>query len=240
MTRIVIQKGHCYRKTGSTGTGGHRGTEQQFVDQLGDRMWEILHAAGVDVTIVLADEMIPDCDVFVALHQDGSTDATARGASVGYPPTNNAGRELGQLWKALYQQAGWPSGFRPDNYTPALSGYYAYRRVNADAKLLIEHGFATNRYDADWMWDNLDTIAAVSADTLITFTGHTSHNEDNTEMQIITDPEADRQWAVWTFNGTTIVREYHKPRPGAGDNMPGISYIIDQQIAAGTITEASR
>ena len=92
------------------------------------------------------------------------------------------------------------------------------------------------------MWDNIDTIATANVDTLLRFTGHTTptDHEDEPGMQIVTDSENGRQWLVWTFEGTTIVREYSRVRPGAGDDMPGVAYVIDKQIREGTILEASR
>lgn len=176
--RVIVQKGHCYRRSGSTGTSGHRGTEQQFVDRVGDAMVDRFRFYGVTARDVLADEVIPSSTVFVALHQDGSPHPSARGASIGYPPTNNAGRELGQLWKAMYQQAGWPSGFRPDNYTSGLSGYYAWRHTDASAKLLIEHGFATNVHDENWMWDNIDLIAETNCLAIMRFLGINEGDDD--------------------------------------------------------------
>lgn len=169
MRQVVIQKGHCFRKRGSTGTAGHRGTEQQFVDKLGTAMVNILRFHGVSAVSILADEHVPASEVFVALHQDGSSNSSARGASIGYPSYSNDGRELGQLWKAMYQRSGWPSGFRPDNYTAGLRRYYAYKYSTARAKLLIEHGFATNRYDEDWMWNHLLGIAETNALAIMRF-----------------------------------------------------------------------
>lgn len=60
---------------------------------------------------------------------------------------------------------------------------------------------------------------------------------DGGTMQIITDPEANRQWAAWLKDGTEHVREYRNPRPGAGDAMPGIAYVIDEQATAGNIVK---
>lgn len=171
---VVIQLGHCFRKRGATGTSGmwqgRRRTEQEFVEKVGRRMASILNAAGIDTRVTLADETVPSSLVFVALHQDGSESRTARGASVGYPSVGDGGR-LGQIWKALYQLAGWPSGFRPDNYTAALRGYYGFRRSNATARLLIEHGFATNPDDQAWMWTRWADIAHVNAAAVAHYLG---------------------------------------------------------------------
>lgn len=163
---VVIQLGHCFRRRDATGTAGHRGTEQAFVAKLGPMMVASLHDFGLTARTVLADEVIPSSTVFVALHQDGSSSKRAGGASIGYPPTNNEGRELGQLWKASYQKAGWSFGFRPDNYTRGLRYYYAFKYTNAKAKFLIEHGFATNVQEENWMWDQMHLIAHANAEAI--------------------------------------------------------------------------
>jgi hypothetical protein len=201
-----------------------------------------LKGAGLSAVTLQADSPIPKCRVLVALHQDGSSNQNVRGASVGYPSKTEAeSARLGDIWKSLYQLAGYPSGFRPDNYTAALSGYYAWRRSTADANLLIEHGFATNRADDNWMWDNLELIAATNAAAIMRYLGISIYNpnESDLDMDIINDPEAKRMWATWTLNGTTVVREYSTYRgTTAGTILPGIGYVIDEQIKSGQLTKA--
>lgn len=166
MRSVVVQMGHVPRTSGSTGTSGHRGSEQDFARALAPRIAERLDAQGRTVWVIGADDRIPASDVFVSLHQDGSSNPKARGASIGYPPSSTASRDYGQIWKRLYAEAGWPGGFRPDNYTNALANFYAFRRTSAEVRMVVEHGFATNRADADWMWDRLDLIADVHARTV--------------------------------------------------------------------------
>ena len=109
--------------------------------------------------------------MFVALHQDGSTNPNARGASVGYPTPTIINGDYADLLKAYYTLEGWPGGWRPDNYTHALRNYYGYRRINADVKVLLEHGFATNRNDEDWMWDNADKVVNAHVRTITHWLG---------------------------------------------------------------------
>lgn len=207
--QVVVQKGHCFRKRGATGTAGHRGTEQAFVDRVGTGMVNVLRFHGVAARSVLADEPIPHSDVFVALHQDGSTNPRARGASIGFPPTNNDGRELGQLWKAMYQQAGWKSGFRPDNYTRGLRYYYGYRRTTAKAKLLIEHGFATNEHDANWMWDNIGLIAQTNASAVMRFLNIDERIEDMAGLlTTYHDTQNGQCWVIRDDNGAVRKIQY--------------------------------
>ena len=57
-------------------------------------------------------------------------------------------------------------------------------------------------------------------------------------MMIATDPEARRQWAIWVHDGTTTVREYRNFRDDAGVEMPGVGYVIDEAVRAGTMRSA--
>jgi len=233
MLDVVLHLGHCYRTSGATGTRGHRGTEQEFVSNVGEAMVDNLRALGFTAETALADDPnMPRCKVFMALHQDGGP-PSARGASVGYPSgAENA--KMAQIWKAHYAKAGWPSHFRPDNYTPALSGYFGFRRINADVKFLIEHGFATNRVDADWMWDNVPRIVGANCNALMQYlvvgNGPIEFPPEEGDMQIINDPNKKRMWAGWVKDGTQHVDEYSVYVEGAGVLMPNVSYVIDDQV----------
>lgn len=243
MIEVIVQLGHCYRTRGSTGTSGHRGTEQEFVSLVGHAMKSFLHTRGVTCETVLADERIPDCEVFVALHQDGSTNIAARGASVGYPTSNNNSARLGATWKAMYQLAGWPSGFRPDNYTSALSGYYGFRRVNATTKLLIEHGFATNRSDEDWMWDRIGLIAETNSRAIMHHLGvapltPTKGTPDmGVRLEVHSDPNAKKTWAMYGPIDKPICDLYSTHLEGAGEESPNGYYIVRDAIAAGRMEQ---
>ena len=183
MASMVVQRGHYPRSRGATGTSGPRGSEQQFAVELSNRIRPRVESLGHRCIVVGADDPIPASDVFVALHQDGSTNPKARGASIGYPPSSADSARYGAIFKRLYAVAGWPGGWRPDNYTSALANYYAFRRTTAPVRLLVEHGFATNPQDADWMWDNLDLIAGVHADTIAAWFGGATQEDDMTPQQ---------------------------------------------------------
>jgi hypothetical protein len=147
MPTLIVQKGHCYRKTGATGTTG----EQEFATRVADAAVRLLHGRrGWTVKPILADEPSSDYegDAFAAIHCDGSTNSSAHGASVGYQ--NNEGRALALAWKRAYAARGWNRGFRDDNYTSALAGYYGVRTarsVGNTRAFIIESGFLTNPQD---------------------------------------------------------------------------------------------
>ena len=157
-TRIlVVQQGHCYRTRGATGTAGLPGgpTEQEFATAAAIEVARLVDGrrdTGGDVWRVrriLADE--PGSryrgDAFVALHCDGSVHASARGASVGYQ--GSAGRRAAVAWREAYDARGW-TGFRPDNYTPGLAGYYGVRIARQQGNpraWIVEAGFLTSPAD---------------------------------------------------------------------------------------------
>ena len=148
MPILVAQRGHVPRTTGKTGTAG----EQDVVRQIAAWL-QMTIPSGWGLRVIDADP--PDWmyggDVFVALHCDGG-DPASHGASVGYPDA--AGGALAQRWKTAYVAQGWTRGFKPDNYTPGLSGYYAYDNALAQGnrvRMVVEHGFLTNAEDAAWI-----------------------------------------------------------------------------------------
>lgn len=175
MIQLAVQRGHCFRKRGATGTSGDRGSEQSFADALARKVVDLASTAGISIVMLLADEMIPPCEVLLSFHQDGSRSGRATGASVGYSKTHANTAESARyagLWKACYQSAGYPFGFRPNNYTLGLRRYYAWRSASAKAAkaaVLMEHGFATNHEDEAFMWDHMDDIAEAHLVTLTAF-----------------------------------------------------------------------
>jgi hypothetical protein len=123
-----------------------------------------LKPADWDLRCIDADEPDPMYagDVFVAVHGDGNSNPSLRGASVGYRTPEGAA--LAQRWKQAYIAAGWPGGFHPDNYTAALQGYYglinAVRDAGTEAAFILEVGMMTNPNDRAWIDGNHETIAA--------------------------------------------------------------------------------
>lgn len=175
---VCLQMGHVARKKGGTGTTGHRGSEQDFVKVIGPKIQAQLISYGLTCALIGADDKRPSASVFLALHQDGSPSPSARGASVGYP-VHGDGETLAKIWKARYTMAGWPNGFRPDNYTIGLHWYYAFgglrrwwwKKARFDSAFLIEHGFATTVSEENWMWDHTDQIVDADASAIAQFLG---------------------------------------------------------------------
>jgi hypothetical protein len=145
MPVLVVQQGHCFRTKGKTGTAG----EQEYAVRVANACANLLEGrAGWEVKRTLADVDDYRGDAFVAIHCDGSLDPTAHGASVGYRTAE--GQEFAHAWKRAYEARGWAGGFRVDNYTDALGGYYGVRNAVGEGNrraFIAECGFRTNADD---------------------------------------------------------------------------------------------
>jgi hypothetical protein len=187
---LVVQMGHCYRKTGATGTTG----EQGYATAVADACVRLLHGrSGWVVRKILADDDLADYrgDAFAAIHCDGSDNSGARGASAGY--RNREGQLFAQAWKRAYQARGWTGGFRPDNYTAALQGYYGtgYAIAQGNERAFIaECGFMTSPADRKLLTDpgGPERVALALGDAL----GITIPQEDDMEADTKIRPQ---DWA---------------------------------------------
>lgn len=208
MPELIVQMGHCYRTTGATGTDG----EQNYATKVADACQRLLHGkGGWVVNPTLADENDYRGDAFVAIHCDGSVSQSARGASIGYRTPE--GQAFGQAWKRAYAARGWPGGFRPDNYTAALQGYYGVRNaVSAGTRraFIAECGFLTNQQDRTALTTGLgvERVALAIGDALGIPHGWDDPEQDTKEkrMQFIrmdVPGAAEDRWA-WV-DGTNII-----------------------------------
>src|SRR5690606_23568456 len=147
MALVVVQRGHVGRTSGATGAPG----EQQFAREAAERVAHHVNAVGHVVRIIDADEPAVRYrgDAFVAIPYDLASNPSARGASVGYQTPE--GKSFAAAWKRHYAANGWSGGFRPDNYTHNLAGYYGVRRavsVRNRRAFILEAGFHSNPGDA--------------------------------------------------------------------------------------------
>jgi hypothetical protein len=150
---VVLQRGHVPRTAGATGTAGLDGnpTEQMFAIATAEATRRRLAVIpGLAVRVIDAD--VPSSsyagDAFVAIHCDGNVNKTAHGASIGWQSPE--GKAFGDLWKRAYTDAGWTRGWREDNNTPGLGGYYGVRKAIQQGNrvaICCECGFLTNRED---------------------------------------------------------------------------------------------
>lgn len=145
MPVLVVEKGHCYRSTGTTGTTG----EQDYATVTANAITAAINGVnGWQVKQKLADSGSYAGNAFVALHCDGSTNSSARGSSVGFQ--SNEGSVFGLDFMTHYAALGWTGGFRPPNYTEGLAEYYGVRNAihaNNRRAIIVECGFMTNPQD---------------------------------------------------------------------------------------------
>ena len=152
MATVYLQMGHCFRESGSTGTGG----EQPVNKAVATRAARMLRDRGHRVFVREADVDNFKTDIFAAFHADGSLNPDAQGASVGHQDAK--GKDFGHAWKRAYRTLGWEEatgttetgGFRNDNYTEALAEYYGVRDAlerGTEFAIVIEAGFLTSPKD---------------------------------------------------------------------------------------------
>jgi N-acetylmuramoyl-L-alanine amidase len=172
--RVLIQAGHVApREPGfESGTGTVR--EQELSLALQSRLARRLLADGrFDVTRCPGD--IPNGwtgDLFISLHGDGSGSAKTSGFSFGFPPGSAESARFAALVKREFERIpGYPE-HRKDNYTGNLTGYYGWRRTNAPAKVLIEHGFLTNPNERAFLFSHLAEIALAEYRATLAYFGY--------------------------------------------------------------------
>jgi N-acetyl-anhydromuramyl-L-alanine amidase AmpD len=70
---------------------------------------------------------------------------------------------------AFKRSSHWDPG---PNYTGNLTGYYGWRRTNAPAKVLIEHGFLTNPNERAFLFSHLAEIALAEYRATLAYFGY--------------------------------------------------------------------
>lgn len=211
--RVLIQAGHVApREPGfEGGTGTIR--EQELAAALQTRLSRLLVADGrFDVDRCPGD--IPNGwhgDVFISLHGDGAASSSLSGFCFGYPPSSASSRRLADLIRReLSRIPGYPA-HRRDNYTRNLTGYYGWRRVNAPAKVLVEHGFLTNPRERAFLFGHLDEIAQAEYTALLAYFG--------LERPEPREPQTSESFDVTGPQGGNIARR--KPWKAVQRALPG-------------------
>lgn len=240
MPTLIVQQGHCYRRTGATGTEG----EQQYATLVADACRRLLHGrGGWTVRPTLADVNDYRADAFVAVHCDGSLNPTARGASVGYRTPE--GQALGQSWKRAYAARGWAGGFRPDNYTAALSGYYGTRNAVAAGTrraVILECGFLTSPDDRALLTGSLGParVALAIGDALSIPHGWDDAEDDNhhtEEKLMLVRAQIDGKTVTAIYSGGVLTGL------GSSEEIGNLTEALGQTpawIEGGTFAELDR
>lgn len=235
MALVVVQRGHVPRTTGATGAPG----EQAFAIAAADRVAAHLRPLGHQARIINADVPLSSYrgDLFVALHYDSSTNPAAHGASVGYQPTE--GNRFAQAWKRRYATAGWTGGFRGDNYTSALGGYYGVRHAVGQGNrraFIAEAGFHSNPGDAALLAapggpDRVGRAVAAAVAELMGSTGPQPppppNDKELLEMIMVQSKESGAVLLV-TGNATVLIVSTAELRAHAAAGIPVVPVGADQ------------
>jgi N-acetylmuramoyl-L-alanine amidase/Mannosyl-glycoprotein endo-beta-N-acetylglucosaminidase len=143
----------------------------------------------------LPDGIAVDAALF--LHCDGAVPA-ARGFSFGYPTASAAHRALAEAIAGEFERLPGHPQRRVDNTTVDAASYYGFRRVQAPAMCLVEHGFVTNPDEHAWLQGNVTALADAeyralcrhfgldSADYVTTATGLNLRAGASTDAPVLT------------------------------------------------------
>lgn len=226
---VCLQMGHVPRRTGSTGAVG----EQELARSVAAIVAPLLVRHGHRVTVIGADDPVPRTDVFIALHADGSTNPGAGGASVGYQ--NEVGREIAHAWKAAYQRRSWRFGFRPDNYTPALGGYYGVSRAlqaGTRRAFIVEHGFLTNAQERAFLTSPTGhrTAAWAIVDAVGAFYGSPPERDDDAMLKAklirpAEGPQSAHIYVAWPSGERTYLPDF-----GTADQLVALGHLESTKV----------
>ena len=245
MTVVRVQTGHFGRTSGATGAYNPR----LKLSEADMNHWLAVEVEKQSVSVpqlswqfVGPDERIGDpCHLFVALHMDGSNNASASGPSVGYPPGSVESKRFGDMWKEARLSIPGALPFRSDNYTAALSGYYGHHSLysgSAPVKIVIENGFVTNDSEAQWAQAYRPAIASALIATVSRYYGLTGPTPiDNKDSTLPEPPSLEHRIAQLERKVERTTQEVN-PRQGANINrlfekIADLAARIAEQSATG-------
>ncbi len=150
------------------------GNEEYYMYLIADAMEPYLRANNIDfdrnqpqmtLSQVIADSNAQTYPLHLAVHSNASPDSAAgknTGAEIYYYPTSTDGKRFAEIlannYKRIYRE---PGNVR---VIPATA-LAELRRTKAPA-VLIEVGYHDNRQEAQWIRDNIDTIARTLAQSV--------------------------------------------------------------------------
>lgn len=182
--KVRVQIGHWGRKTGATGAYNSdlKLSEASMNKKLADEIEALVKAGGSDFEWeFLGPDVRPyrNCDVFIALHMDGSNNKSADGPSVGFPVSElksvrTQSNRFAEIWKTRRNLIPGAEGFRATNYTRALQYYYGYKSSyssGAKVKVVLENGFVSNNDEVQWAIANRTEVAQSIIDSVHEWAG---------------------------------------------------------------------
>jgi hypothetical protein len=171
--RILVQAGHQRPlqpgHEDQTGAPGEAELVAAIQRALVKRLNDDPDFHGVPMPGLIDDDVRVDGALF--LHADGSTDASARGFSLGYPD-DDVNKRLANLIADEFKKLDGHPPQRPDNNTVDRHEYYGFHHVSTPGpEVLVEHGFVTNHHEHHWMTHNIDELAAAEHNALRRYFG---------------------------------------------------------------------
>ncbi len=157
-TTVLIQAGHVGRTKGNIGSICNGLVEAKWNERIAIQVENILKKKGISVERVGAKIPVANAVIAVAIHFDGTLHECATGASIGHDGSPDA-RRLAKAWREEYGQF-FPFRWHKDNFTPNLSHYYGFSKVNASKGFLVlELGEITCKQQTDWLEPRLAQVA---------------------------------------------------------------------------------
>lgn len=147
------------------------GSEEYYMNLIADAMEPYLTASGIDFTRnqpemtlgqIIADANGQDYDLHLAVHSNASPTASAgqnTGVQIYYFPGSQRGKYFADVIAENYR----PIYREPGNVRLVEGPNLAELRRTRAPAVLIETAFHDNREDAQWIRDNIDTIARTLA-----------------------------------------------------------------------------
>ena len=155
------------------------GSEEYYMYLIADAMEPYLKANGIDfvrnqpqmtLSQIINESNAQDYDLHLAVHSNASPDAVAgqnTGTEIYYYPTSQKGRRFADIIQSNYQ----PVYREPGNVrTIPTTNLAELKRTKAPA-VLIEVGYHDNPQEAQWIRDNIDTIARSLAKAVTEYFG---------------------------------------------------------------------
>ncbi len=153
------------------------GSEEYYMYLIADAMEPYLKANNIDfvrnspemtLSQVIADSNAGNYDLHLAVHSNASPEAVAgknTGAEIYYYPTSQKGRRFADILQSNYRSVYREPG---DVRTIPTINLAELKKTKAPA-VLIEVGYHDNPKEAQWIRDNIDTIARSLAQSVTAY-----------------------------------------------------------------------
>lgn len=155
------------------------GTEEYYMNLIADAMESYLEASGIDfgrnspdmtAASSIRQANAGDYDLYLAIHSNASPEGmygTLMGTDVFYYPTSTWGKKFAEIIAENFRDI-YPY---PELVDIRATTYLGEVRQSRAPAVLVEVAYHDNREDADWIVDNIDTIARTLAQSVAEYFG---------------------------------------------------------------------